>query len=179
MLPRRPSSLTRAPAPSRRWVACGGFTAVLALGCTCLTEPSSEKTPSGQGANAEVRRTPLEKVAEPKRLARPAGQELITASHILVSYAGATRSQATRTKEEARTLAEQLLARVRKGEDFGELALAHSDDPTAKANRGNLGPSPASSWVKPFGDAAVALRAGEVSDLVETPFGIHIIKRDK
>jgi peptidyl-prolyl cis-trans isomerase C/peptidyl-prolyl cis-trans isomerase SurA len=118
-------------------------------------------------------------VAQAKPLERPPAQELITASHILVSYAGATRSQATRSKDEARTLAGQLLARVRKGEDFGELAVTHSDDPTAKANRGNLGPSPASAWVKPFGDAALALRAGEVSDLVETPFGIHIIKRDK
>lgn len=156
------------------------LTVFLALGCTCLTEPTTE---SGVGATSTpktVKKTPAEKVAEarPLRPEKPA-EPIIGASHILISYAGATRSTATRTKEEARAVAQGLLERIRKGEDFGDLAVLHSEDPTAKANRGNLGETPASSWVKPFSDAALALEVGEVSDLVETPFGIHIIKREQ
>jgi parvulin-like peptidyl-prolyl isomerase len=82
-----------------------------------------------------------------------------------------------RTKEEAKKRAEGILAKARKGEDFGKLADASSDDPSAKLNHGSLGKFSRAQMVKPFADAAFALKPGEVSPLVETPFGFHVIKR--
>lgn len=152
---------------------------VLALaGCTCLTEPTSKETaqarakpPTAAQASTPTSATAPEVAADAERL--------ITTSHILVAYAGAERSTATRTKDAARKRAGELLARLRAGEDFGALALAESDDRTTKVSRGSLGTVPAKTFVKPFADAALALRPGEVSDVVETSFGFHLIQRDK
>lgn len=163
----------------------GACIAVLA-GCTCLTEPVSEELargdgePGGTAAAAPPAPAPSPSPAKPTPAA-PArvAKDTITTSHILVSYQGAARSKVTRSKDEAKQRAAGLLARVRKGGDFGELAAAESDDPSAKANRGSLGTVPATSFVKPYADAALALRPGQISDLVESPFGFHIIKRDK
>lgn len=104
---------------------------------------------------------------------------MVAASHILVAYAGALRADPNikRSKEEAKTRAEGLMARARKGEDFAKLADEGSDDPSAKMNHGALGKFTRERMVKPFADAAFALRPGDVSTLVETPFGFHVIKR--
>jgi parvulin-like peptidyl-prolyl isomerase len=98
---------------------------------------------------------------------------------VLVAYQGALRAAPTitRCKEQAKHLAEQFLARARKGEDFAKLAGEGSDDPSAKLNSGALGKFTRDRMVKPFADAAFALKPGGVSDLVETPFGFHVIKR--
>ncbi len=103
----------------------------------------------------------------------------MAASHILIAYAGATRADPAlkRTKDEARKRADGILARARKGEDFAKLADDSSDDPSAKRNHGSLGRFTRAQMVKPFADAAFALKPGEVSTLVETPFGFHVIKR--
>jgi len=69
------------------------------------------------------------------------------------------------------------MARARKGDDFAKLADEGSDDPSAKMNHGALGKFTRERMVKPFADAAFALRPGDVSTLVETPFGFHVIKR--
>jgi peptidyl-prolyl cis-trans isomerase D len=110
----------------------------------------------------------------------PADQgEAVAASHILVAYAGALRADPNikRTKDEAKARADGFMARARKGEDFAKLASEGSDDPSAKMNRGALGKFTRDRMVKPFSDAAFALRPGDVSALVETPFGFHVIKR--
>lgn len=115
---------------------------VLALaGCTCLTEPTSKETaqarakpPTAAQASTPTSATAPEVAADAERL--------ITTSHILVAYAGAERSTATRTKDAARKRAGELLARLRAGEDFGALALAESDDRTTKVSRGSLGTVP-------------------------------------
>jgi len=104
----------------------------------------------------------------------------IAASHILISYQGAERSSATRTKEEAKKLADEVLAKATApGADFAALAREYSDEPGAKERGGDLGTFKKGAMAKPFEDAAFQLKVGEISGVVETPFGFHIIKRTK
>lgn len=82
----------------------------------------------------------------------------------------------------ARHEAEDVLKRARAGENFEELAKQFSDEPGAKTSGGELPwfgratPGQPGGMVKPFEDAAFALKDGEISDIVETDFGFHIIK---
>ena len=106
--------------------------------------------------------------------------EEIAASHILISYQGAERSSATRSKEEARKLAEETLAKATApGADFAALAREYSDEPGAKERGGDLGTFKKGAMAKAFEEAAFNLKVGEISGVVETPFGFHIIKRTK
>jgi hypothetical protein len=90
---------------------------------------------------------------------------------------------ATRSKTDtAQTMvvkrkAEATLARIRKGASFDTLASELSEDPGSKAEAGYLPPSPRGRFVPAFDSAAWALAPGQVSSLVVTPFGFHIIKR--
>ncbi len=101
----------------------------------------------------------------------------ITASHILIQYSGAARASVERTQEEATALAEEVLAKCQaEGADFAALATEYSDGPSGPAG-GSLGTFSRGQMVGPFEDAAFALEPGEVSGIVETPFGYHIIMR--
>jgi peptidyl-prolyl cis-trans isomerase D len=104
---------------------------------------------------------------------------MVAASHVLVAYAGAMRANVAvkRTKEEAKKRAEGIAVRARKGADFAKLADENSDDPSAKLNHGSLGKFTRTQMVKPFADAAFGMKPGDVSNVVETPFGFHVIKR--
>jgi hypothetical protein len=114
--------------------------------------------------------------------ATPEGAEApeeISAQHILIGYQGAAMSEATRTKEEANALAEEVLQKVRApGADFGELARQYSEGPSAPQG-GDLSSFKKEQMAPTFSEAAFALKVGEVSDVVETPFGFHVIKRTK
>jgi parvulin-like peptidyl-prolyl isomerase len=83
------------------------------------------------------------------------------------------------TKEEARKKSEVLLARARKGEDFAKLASENSDDPGSKDKGGEYDFFGHGKMVPEFEKAAFALKPGEISDLVETQFGFHIIKLEE
>lgn len=76
----------------------------------------------------------------------------------------------------ARDKAEKILDSVKSGADFSELAKRNSDDSLSAIQGGNLGKSKKGSFVKEFEDAAFLLKPGEVSGIVETEFGYHIIK---
>jgi parvulin-like peptidyl-prolyl isomerase len=80
------------------------------------------------------------------------------------------------TKEEAQKKAQALLDRIRKGEDFAKLAKENSDDPGSKTKGGDLDFFSKGDMVPQFDEVAFKLSPGQVSDLVETQFGFHIIK---
>lgn len=157
---------------------------LLSLGCSDLTMPTSD------GARARTITAAPElspaKTAEPMpskpRKARvvEADQDRISASHVLVSFKGSRRSKPdiTRTKQEAKQRADEVRAKALKGEDFKALAKEYSDDSSA-GKGGDLGSFGRTSMVKPFADAAFALKPGGVSDVVETEFGFHVIQRTK
>ncbi len=99
----------------------------------------------------------------------------VKASHILVCWAGAERCENERTQEEAKALIDNLKSRATAA-NFAQLAKMNSDDASNASAGGDLGFFARGAMVKPFEDAAFALAKGAVSDVVETPFGYHLIK---
>ena len=80
--------------------------------------------------------------------------------------------------EQARQKALEILKLAREGRDFAELAKQYSEGPTA-ANGGDLGVFRKDAMVKPFAEQAFAMKAGDISEPVQTRFGWHIIKVEK
>ncbi len=103
------------------------------------------------------------------------------ASQILVQFKGSARANSgvTRTKEEARALAGQLLAKVQqKGGDFVSLARSESDGPSS-AQGGFLGYFESGQIALELESTLEAMKIGEVRGVVETPVGFHILRREK
>lgn len=117
--------------------------------------------------------------APPEESAPQVGPLEVGGAHILISFKGASRAAPyiDRTKDEARVLAEQLRARILRGEELGVLASEFSDDRGSAKGGGALGRFRRSDMVKPFSDAAFSLEVGGISEVVESPFGFHIIQR--
>jgi peptidyl-prolyl cis-trans isomerase C len=98
--------------------------------------------------------------------------EQVRASHILIKV----DSQAEPSvKEEKKAKLRKIQKRLKGGEDFGVLAKEFSECPS-NSKGGDLGYFGSGKMVKPFEDAAFKLKTGEVSDIVETQFGYHLIK---
>ena len=95
------------------------------------------------------------------------------ARHILISAEKANTDARTKAKAKA---ADLLLQAKAKPSDFGKLAKQHSQDPGSAASDGDLGFFARGMMVKPFEDTAFSLKEDEISDLVETDFGYHIIQ---
>lgn len=103
-------------------------------------------------------------------------QEQVRASHILIPIAPDADDAA---KAAARKKAEDVLAKVKAGGDFAALAKESSGDPGSASKGGDLGFFPRGRMVAPFEEAAFTLTPGTVSEIVESPFGLHIIKVDE
>lgn len=106
-------------------------------------------------------------LANPEAFKRPAE---VNVAHVLI----ATK---TRSDEEAKAMAERVLELAKKGDDFNELASTYSEDPSAANNRGELGFFPRGTMVREFDAMAFSMeKAGDISDLVKTRYGYHILK---
>lgn len=105
--------------------------------------------------------------------------ERMGARHLVVMYQGATRapSTVTRTAADARRLAEEAKKRIAEGLSFDEAVALYSDEPSAAARGGDLGIFPRGRMVAEFEQGLLATPVDEVSDVVESPFGFHLILR--
>jgi foldase protein PrsA len=115
--------------------------------------------------------------------------ERIRVQHVLIGFKGSVRGKnITRTQEEAKKLAYEILDRARKGEDFGALVKQYTDDAFpgiyGMVNDGvtaKQGEFPRRRMVPAFGDTGFPLAVGEVGiadhDATKSPYGWHIVKR--
>jgi peptidyl-prolyl cis-trans isomerase C len=109
-------------------------------------------------------------VKNPEKFQEP---EAVRASHILIRTPDATDEA---QKKKAKAEAQAVLAELKKGGDFAALAKQHSQDAGSAPNGGDLGFVPRGQTVPVFEQAAFALKPGQLSGVVESPFGYHIIK---
>jgi peptidyl-prolyl cis-trans isomerase D len=111
-----------------------------------------------------------------KNKSRYSENEKRHAHHILIAI-----DKAKDPKSEAAALAkaQQVLAEVKSGKDFGELARKYSADPASAQQGGDLGWAEQNAYVAPFSDALFAMQPGQTSDPVKTQYGYHIIRLDE
>jgi peptidyl-prolyl cis-trans isomerase D len=102
--------------------------------------------------------------------AKQSHDETVNASHILFTIKEPAKEAEVKAK------AEEVLKRAKAGEDFAELAKKYSEDPGTKDRGGDLGSFSRGKMVKEFDEAAFSLKPGEISNLVKTQFGFHILK---
>ena len=103
----------------------------------------------------------------------------IRVSQILITHEGSqgVDGASRRTREEALRRAADVLFRARKGEDFAALAREYSEDPGTRARGGRMSRIDRGQMEPAFEEAAFSLQPGQVSDIVETEFGFHVIRR--
>jgi PPIC-type PPIASE domain len=181
--------LTLAPPPARTSAEMYQ-TRVLATLLFVAAVAACDGTLTGMGRVPREPEPPLPPA--PVETASPAGEsaggpnappsdrpEVIAAQHLLVMYQG-SRSAAPgikRTHDEARARAYEALGRIKAGQDFDKVVAAYTDEPGGANRHGELGHFTRDKMVKPFSDAAFALDVGQVSTVIESPFGFHIIRR--
>ncbi|MBU4293337.1 MAG: peptidylprolyl isomerase [Actinobacteria bacterium] len=103
--------------------------------------------------------------------------EQIQVSHILIKFNVPEGQELTeQLKKEANDKIKAVQEKLKSGEDFAALAKSYSEDTASKENGGDIGFISAGQTIKEFEDKAFALKVGEVSDIVETTFGYHLIK---
>lgn len=134
---------------------------------TTSTTPLAASEPVAKDPPKEVAK---EDTDPPKR---------IGARHVLVQWMGSDRAAASvvRSKEQARAIAEEVLRRAKAGDDFARLAVEYSDEPGAGNRGGSLGRFGKGQMVGAFETAAFKLKVNEVSEIIETGFGYHVIQR--
>jgi hypothetical protein len=143
--------------------------------------------PAGQGDATTTKEET--KAVEPTKAATPtppmpqapqAPREMFAAKHLLVMYKGGRRAPEgiTRTKDEAKARATEAQKKAKDGKiKFEDLVKEYSDEPRAGERGGDLGTFPKGSMVPEFQAALDKMKIGEISDVVETPFGFHVILR--
>ncbi len=117
--------------------------------------------------------------ADAKRERKPSEPDRVSVKHILVKYDGAKNAPATitRTREQACLRAEEALTKLKEGASFAEVVATYSDESGAETREGSIGAIERGDVAPAFADAAFELHLKEVSAVVETPFGFHVIFR--
>ncbi|MFO0556849.1 MAG: peptidylprolyl isomerase [Polyangiales bacterium] len=177
--------LTPAPAPTTAAAAPSPLRSLLVPDPSALADGGAEPSnaPSEPAQQPAPQPTPAQPTPAPE--GQPQAQapqlqgERVHVVHVLISHTESIMHMPsiTRTKEQARAFAATVLQRARNGEDFVGLARQFSDEPGHEGKGGDLGFIVRGQTVEPFERAAFALSVGAVSDVVETQFGFHIIKR--
>ena len=160
--------------------------ALAALGCEDKYSKMQQQAAASASAAAAASASalaalPSVSVAPPPKKKTPAGEK-ITAQHILISYKGAKGAPlaVTRNKEQARARAEEALKKAHDpAMEFEDVVNIYSDDLGTKERRGSVGSIKRESVFKEFADAAWQLDVDEISPIVESPAGFHIIKRNQ
>jgi NIMA-interacting peptidyl-prolyl cis-trans isomerase 1 len=118
-------------------------------------------------------------VAGGKREHKASEPDRISVKHVLVRYAGAKRAPETitRTREQACLRAQEALTKLKEGTSFADVVARYSDESGAATREGSLGTIQRTDVAPGFADAAFELGIREVSEVVETPFGFHVILR--
>jgi len=160
-------------------LGCGGGPGATSPSPSGASASSASSASGGGGTTVDGAAEHCLAVAGAKRARRPDEPAKISAQHILVKYAGAKKAPAsvTRTREQACLRAEEARSKLEQGMSFADVVSAYSEEPGAATRAGSLGPIERSNVVPPFADAAFELHAGEVSHVVETDFGFHVILR--
>lgn len=168
----RPTSKLPWRAP---FILVGG---ILVTACGAIaTTPSW--TGGGMASTGPIRVAHREAAEARDRTAVATQAEEIRARHILVMHDGskAKPEAVQRTREQALARAKECLQKLRAGGDFAELVAEYSDEPGAAERDGDLGMFRRDVMIKAFSDAAFELEVREISEVVETPYGFHIIQR--
>jgi hypothetical protein len=165
-------------APAQAWL----FLALPLLGCSENHPP----TPAASAAASVIvaPAAPSASAAEPAPSAAAAvpQREIAGAAQILVTYTGAelAAKTVTRTKDAAKKRAAEALDKIKKDKmPFEEAAKKYSDDAGSKDLGGAIGNFERNAMPEPFSTATFAMKVGDISDVVETPRGFHIIKRTR
>ncbi|NLN62439.1 MAG: hypothetical protein GX146_06120 [Myxococcales bacterium] len=133
-------------------------------------QPTEAETTAWIDANAEA----IQRYYETNKYKYTGLDKMANARHILIKQDAAADDD---QKAEVRKAAEAILADVKKpGASFADLAREHSEDPGSAAKGGELGFHPKGVMVAAFDEAMFAMAPGEISDLVETEYGFHIIQ---
>jgi len=162
------------------------LSALVATGCCGMgADDQNRNAPDAASSTSlSASAAPAASTAEAPTPAPPpkAEREIAGAAHILIAWKGADRAPktVTRSKEEAKKRAAEVLAKVKEGKaSFEELVKQYTDDEISKPANGALGNFERNAMPAAFADATFAMAVGSYSDVVETPQGFHIIKRTK
>jgi NIMA-interacting peptidyl-prolyl cis-trans isomerase 1 len=137
------------------------------------------KTPAPAPAAAETPAEACLRAASAKREKRADEPALISAKHVLVKYYGAKGAKPAigRSREEACLRAIEARDKIRGGAEFSKVVIEYSEEPGAASREGSVGSVERGDVVPPFADAAFELDMGQLSDVVESDFGFHVILR--
>jgi len=143
----------------------------------CGGAPSGDAASPTAGGTAPGERCLAE--ADVKRAPKPSEPDRIHVKHMLVRYVGARGAapSVTRSREQACLRAEEALGKLQGGTSFADVVAAYSDEAGASTRGGDIGNIERSDVAPPFADAAFELKPSEVSQVVETPYGFHVILR--
>lgn len=159
---------------------------LIALGLGAACAKKDEGGDKGKDKQAEAPQPPPSSMGDQPGEPPPgAGQSQVptenAGSHILIPYVGArsAKPDVTRTKEEAKKFAADLLNEIKKDpKKFEDLARQHSSCPSGKMKGGSLGKWKPGRMVREFDEAIAKISYDEVTGPVETAFGFHLIRRE-